>query len=121
MYVSQPETKKIKTGRPEDEEKREAFVKVVDFLRENDDEQITVSDLMENIKEFLGGEGAYGRTHMRTKLKEYLGKEVIITNINGKPNVVTFVTTANHILQDFHCSQECKRTKPSTLLKLLRN
>ena len=57
-----------------------------------------VSDLTEKMSHFLGGEGAYGTTHMRAKLKYHLGDNVIITNINGKPNAVTFLTTANHIL-----------------------
>ena len=44
-------------------------LKTVEFLRENDNEQIMVSDLTEKMSHFLGGEGAYGPTHMRAKLK----------------------------------------------------
>ena len=40
-------------GRPKDEEKVEAFVKVTKFLEENDDEQITVIDLVEKMEEYL--------------------------------------------------------------------
>ena len=45
---------------------------------------------------------AYGRSHMKTKPLEYFGDKIIITDINGKPNIVTFRTTATAILQKFH-------------------
>ena len=45
---------------------------------------------------------AYGRSHMKTKLLEYFGDKIIITDINGKANVVTFRTTASAILQEFY-------------------
>ena len=38
----QRDVKRRKTGRPQDEEKNDAFLKVARFLQENDDEQITV-------------------------------------------------------------------------------
>lgn len=103
-----PAVKKKKVGRPEDEEKREAFLKVTKFLEENDDEQITVSDLMEKMEEYLSDSNseAYGRHHMKTKLLEHFGDKIIITDINGKPNVVTFKTTATSILQEFHVQQK---------------
>ena len=99
-----PAAKKRKVGRPQDEEKNQAFVKVAKFLEDNDDEQITVGDLVEKMKEYLNDteSEAYGRSHMKTKLLEYFGDEITITDINGKPNVVTFRTTATAILQEFH-------------------
>ena len=47
---------------PPDEEKHDAFEKVAKFLEENDDEQKTVSDLIEKMEEYLRGTncGAYG-------------------------------------------------------------
>ena len=48
-----PVIKKRKIGRPQNEEKNQAFVKVTKFLEENDDEQITVGDLVEKMKEYL--------------------------------------------------------------------
>lgn len=99
-----PAAKKRKVGRPQDEERNQAFVKVAKFLEDNDDEQITVGDLVEKMKEYLNDTESetYGRSHMKTKLLEYFGDEITITDINGKPNVVTFRTTAMAILQEFH-------------------
>ena len=99
-----PAAKKRKVGRPQNEEKKQAFVKVAKFLEDNDDEQITVGDLVEKMEEYLNDteSEAYGRLHMKTKLLEYFGDKIIITDINGKANVVTFRTTATAILQEFH-------------------
>ncbi|KAL9955967.1 hypothetical protein ACROYT_G037376 [Oculina patagonica] len=54
IALDQSDSKKRKIGRPQDEEKNEAFVKVASFLKENDDEQITVMDLMDKMEEYLG-------------------------------------------------------------------
>jgi len=51
---------------------------------------------------------AYGRQHMKTKLLEYFGDKIVITDINGKPNVVTFRTLAAAILQEFYVQKNKK-------------
>ena len=100
----QPDVKKRKIGRPPDEEKNDAFFKVARFLQENDDEQITVVDLVEKMEEYLADSAstAYSRTHMKARLQEHFSDQIIITEINGKPNVVTFRSTVANILHDFH-------------------
>ncbi|CAH3160575.1 unnamed protein product [Porites lobata] len=100
----QRDVKKRKIGHPQDEEKNDAFLKVARFLQENDDEQITVVDLVEKMEEYLADSAstAYGRTHMKARLQEHFGDQIIITEINGKPNVVTFRSTVANILHDFH-------------------
>ena len=45
---------------------------------------------------------AYSPQHMKTKLRELYGDRIINTEINGKPNVVTFRSTAKAVLQDFY-------------------
>ena len=74
------------------------------FLQENDDEQITVVDLVENMEEYLvdSASTAYSRNHMKARLQEHFRDQIIITEINGKPNVVTFRSTVANILHDFH-------------------
>ena len=82
-------------------------MKVTKVLKENGDKYITVIDLVEKMEECLSDTNSepYGRQHMKTKLFEYLGGKIIITDINGKPNEVTFRTTAATILQEFHLKQ----------------
>ena len=90
----QRDVKKRKLGRPQDEEKNDAFLKVARFLQKNDDEQITVVDLVEKMEEYLGDSAstAYGRTHRNARLQEHFGNQIIITEINGKPNVGQYST-----------------------------
>ena len=69
---------------------------------------------------------AYGHTHMKARLKEYFGDQIIITDINGKSNVVTLRSTAECVLQEFHDRQEDdpdmeKIHLIKTAAKLIRN
>ena len=53
--VDQNAHTKFKTGRPSDKEKAEAFLQVAKFLEDNDDEQITVNDLINKMEESVTG------------------------------------------------------------------
>ena len=48
-----------------------------------------------------------GLKWIKHKLQEQLKDEIVITEINGKPNFVTFRTTAAKILQNFYSEQRC--------------
>ena len=95
-------------GRLKDPFQEEAFLQGMEDLRQNDEEQTTVTDLIENMKTYLGDSGSlpYGFTYMKRRIKDHYGDEIIITEINGKPNVVTFTNTASKILHDFHQQSE---------------
>ncbi|KAL5020263.1 hypothetical protein ScPMuIL_003155 [Solemya velum] len=75
------------------------YHQVIDELREND-EQSTVSDLIDRMSKIYSD--PYGPIYNCQKLAEHLGDSVVISNINGKDNVVTFRTTAAKILQTFY-------------------
>ena len=47
-------------------------------------------------------QSAYTPPHMKVKLQELYGDRIIITEINGKANVVTFRSTAKAVLRDFY-------------------
>ena len=66
-------------------------------LQQNDEEQTTVSDLIENMATYLSDSSnmPYGFTYMKKKIKDHYGDDIIIAEINGKSNVVTFTTTAS--------------------------
>ena len=53
-YVNHDEAKRPRSDRPSDVRKEEAFNHVIEFLRQIDDGQITVGDLMNKMAEFLG-------------------------------------------------------------------
>ena len=88
-------------GRPVDSTRNDAFLKVASYLEENDDEQITINDLVTKMREYCGDE-CYIPVHLKQKILEYFGKEVLITEINGKANVVTFRSAASSVLHKFY-------------------
>ncbi|CAC5425516.1 unnamed protein product [Mytilus coruscus] len=54
------------------------------------------------MSEHCGIDVAYGVQHMRNKLQEHFGDKIIISEINGKQNVVTFRNTVRSILHEFY-------------------
>ena len=76
----------------------ESFLFAADYLQQNEDEQITVTDLVKKMSEHCGDDEAYGVQHMKNKLKEHFGDKIIISEINGKQNVVTFRKTVCSVL-----------------------
>ena len=108
------ECPQAKRGRPQ----KEAFLKVAAYLQENDDEQKTISDLIEKMKQYLMDSGSdctpYRFTYMKDKLKEHFGDELVITEISGKSSIVTLKTTAASILHNFYCHsklEDCNADK----------
>jgi hypothetical protein len=47
------------------------------------------------MSEHCGDDEAYGVQHMKNRLKEHFGDKIIISEINGKQNVVTFRNTVH--------------------------
>ena len=113
-------TKRPKKGRPNDSLKADAFLKVVDYLESHDDEQTTVNELIEKMKFYLPeGPEPYGFTHMKSCLMDYFGDNIIITEINGKPNVVTFRHTAASIINEFY-SQPNSNDSDAEKMKIIQ-
>ena len=83
-------------GRPKELTARQAFLKVAEYFEENDDEQKTIADLVEKMREYCQDTNstAYGFTHMKNELKKHFGDQIVITEIDGKSNVVTLKSTA---------------------------
>ena len=100
--------KKVKVGRPPEKQRTDAFLEVARFLEENDDEQITIQDLIQRMEENLANteHSAYSYPHMQQRLKEHFGNKIIQTEINGKPNVVTFRNKAREVLYDFYSQRD---------------
>ena len=64
---------------------------------------------------------------MKKSLKEYFGNKIIITDINGKPNVIAFYSTASAILKQFYQWQRNEDTEKEKLklveaaVKIIKN
>ena len=67
-------TKKLKLGPPEELDRTEAFLEVAKFLEENDDEKITISNLISKMEVILDGSeySAYSRYICVPNLKSIL-------------------------------------------------
>jgi hypothetical protein len=108
-----------KRGRPPDSAQTEAFLKVTEYLEANDDEQTTISDLIDKMKEYLSDSNCtpYQFRYMKDQLKAHFGDKIVITEINGQKNVVTLRSTASSILHDFYC--EAKQDVVSDKLRII--
>ena len=79
-------------------------MEVVTYLTDNDNEQITTTDRMNKMHDICGD--SYSATYMKKKLEKHFGRSKIITEINGKHNVVTLRSTAASILHEFYERQK---------------
>ena len=96
-------TKQAKRGRNKDSIKYDAFLKVAEYLESHDEEQTTVNNMIDKMAEYLPpDETAYGFTYMKACLQNHFGDTIVITELNGKPNVVTFRHKAASIISDFY-------------------
>ena len=97
-------------GRPSNATQEAVFNEVVKYLQENDDEQITISELTEMMgKLCVDLKIAYSKVWMKQKLLDRFGDDIMIGNINGKEDVVTFIFNAKKILAEF-----CETIDPSS-------
>ena len=95
-------SKRCKTGRPQSFSEPAAFLKVADNLRHSDEEQTTINDLIIRMKDYLGDdEEPYSFRHMKEQLQTHFDSDILISEVKGKQNVVTFRRTASAILHDF--------------------
>ncbi|XP_053398129.1 uncharacterized protein LOC123551553 [Mercenaria mercenaria] len=117
FQIQPASSKKRKPGRPEDEQAHDAFLEVMKYLKENDDEQVTIKQLQDKMVE-LCGDKAYSITYPKQKIIQHFGEAAIITEINGKANV-TLRRTASSILHDFYRHENSENTE-SEKLKLIK-
>ena len=103
-YVPWKRKKLSRSGRPKDIERHEAFLMTMEYFQNNDDETVSVQDLMEKMRELLCDTGVepYGLTHMKNEIQQHFNEKVVITANQGKENIVTLHTTASQIIDKFH-------------------
>ncbi|CAC5392861.1 unnamed protein product [Mytilus coruscus] len=93
--------KRTTPGRPKEDLSEKAFLQIVRQLEETLDEPVTESDLVQTMEEICG-EKAYRVVHIKKRLQTHFGSDIIITEVNGKSNIVTFRRTASSILKEFY-------------------
>ncbi len=101
-------SKMSKGGRPKVDTRENAFIQVIQYLQENDDEQITIGDLMAKMNEYMvddANASTFTDRYMKQRLLDNFGDQIVITEIDSKANVVTFRKRASRILQEFYVKQ----------------
>ena len=79
------------------------FNEVAKYLQENDDERITISERTEVTgKVCVDLKMAYPNVWIKQKLLDRFGDDIMIGNINGKEDVVTFIFNVKKILAEFY-------------------
>ena len=100
QYVSSsPQVCSLKRGRPFDDNKELVFEEIVLYLEENEDDQIAVSDLVGMMRNKLNDPSdTYTTKWMKTRLERRFQDNITFTEINGKPDIITFCKKAKYIL-----------------------
>ena len=85
-------------------ENENAFIAVANKFIGQNENQTTITDLCKEMKKLCST--PYSAVYMKKRLQELLENRAIISNVQGKANVVTFNETSASILQTYH--EKCK-------------
>ena len=104
QYRESANTDQNISGRPENKIQSEGFLSTCNYFENNDEEQLTIADLIEKMQKILqdSEETAYDRRHMKRKLLDHYGSDVIISGESGKSDIITYRQNANSILRDYY-------------------
>ncbi|XP_071950731.1 uncharacterized protein [Antedon mediterranea] len=95
--------KRKRSGRPIDEGQAQAFSQVCSFLESNDEEQLTISNLKERMKEFIDDESEpYTNKHMKNRLRERYQDNICISEGDGYNDLVNYLRSAYFYLQQMN-------------------
>ena len=95
------------SGRPESSGRNNAFLKTCDYLEENSEKVFSLAELAVIMQEFItvGEEeedaSSYSNKHMKRKLSEHYGNEIVFSASSGRETIVTFRCSADYIIRRF--------------------
>ena len=97
-----------KHRRPSDTYRESAFLQVTRYLEENGEKQITINNLIDKINDYLDGTDFELYIFLCTykRLIDQFRDQIIITELDGKSNVVTFRSTAEIIHQFYESPKQ---------------
>ena len=72
------------------------------------------------MQELCGNEIAYTSVWMKFKLNEHYGEQIVLTEPQGKSNVVTFRKTASSILHSFYTKGINNQTEEEEKMKIIK-
>ena len=91
---------KNKKGRPLLINSESAFLEVIKYFESNPGEQVTVNELLDKTSDRC--EQPYSFSYMKKRILDHFGGSVVISELDGKRNVITFKNKADAILHSFY-------------------
>lgn len=79
-----------KVGRPQDENRDEAFLKICSHMMENEGDVFSIADLCDQMDRECGEGISYSRKYFKQKLLEHFGDNIVIGQISGSNDLVLF-------------------------------
>ena len=82
---------------------QEAFLEMCAYFEDNDDEQLSLTDLANKMKAYLQDDdyAAYGNRYLKSKLLEHYGKAICIAECDGLSDIVAFRENTSEILRNY--------------------
>jgi len=79
-----------------------------EYLERNDEEQLTISDLVSKMRGYLPEDGSapYGNQYLKEKLKEHYGDSIYVAEGDGLNDIVTMREKTSKILRDYFKSDQ---------------
>ena len=102
-FTGQSLSKCRKVGRPKDTDQEQAFLRMCTYYEENDEEQLSVTDLACKMKEYLQDTDSapYGNQYLKSRLLEHYVDSVLVAEVAGFHDIVTFRRKTSQILHDY--------------------
>lgn len=102
-HRAESSSKQRKVGRPKDYEQEQAFLRMCHYFEENDEEQLTITDLANKMKEYLESTDStpYGNQYLKSKLLDHYGESLFVSEIDGLHDIVTFRGKTSQILLEY--------------------
>ena len=113
-----------KRGRPSssvDHNKHSAFVHVIEYLENNDDETVTLDELYQIMESEAGSEEVYSKRKLQRQLYAHYGDRVSITSLKQQPLIVTLTSNVKQIVQDAHNKLKEDWTGIDVLIEIVGN
>ena len=101
IHMVDPHHKRRKVGRPKGSIQEEAFLKMCQYLEENDEEQLTVTDRANNMRNHSQESDPYCNRYLKSKLLEHYGDRLVVTDTTGLHDVVISQEKTSLILRDY--------------------
>lgn len=95
-----PQSVKKCAGRPTRNDVNETFMKLCEYIEDNEECQFSLSDLVGVMKRLDSTTAPYSEKHLKRKLKEFYGDSVVFTSIPGRSSVVCFSGYRDKILTE---------------------